>query len=56
MSLARDANSEELKQVVAEKLPPYMVPRKVIVMDELPHNANGKVDRLRLRGMIRESY
>ncbi|MBG0813146.1 amino acid adenylation domain-containing protein [Planomonospora sp. ID82291] len=30
---------------VAEVLPGYMVPRSVTVLDELPLNANGKIDR-----------
>jgi amino acid adenylation domain-containing protein len=29
-------------------LPDYMVPREIIVLDEMPLNANGKIDRTRL--------
>ncbi|WP_310475048.1 amino acid adenylation domain-containing protein [Sandarakinorhabdus sp.] len=32
-----------------ELLPPYMVPRRVIAVDGLPLNANGKIDRKALR-------
>ena len=32
-----------------ELLPPYMVPKRVIAVDALPLNANGKIDRKALR-------
>ncbi|WP_324195191.1 non-ribosomal peptide synthase/polyketide synthase [Nocardia puris] len=38
----------ELRAELAEHLPAYMVPAAVIVLDALPLNANGKVDRARL--------
>lgn len=34
-----------IKQQLRGKLPKYMVPKKVLVMDPLPLNQNGKVDR-----------
>lgn len=36
---------EDLRQVCARKLPSYMVPSHVVVMDAFPVTANGKVDR-----------
>jgi acyl-coenzyme A synthetase/AMP-(fatty) acid ligase len=35
-----------LKRLCAERLEDYMVPREVVVHDELPRNTNGKIDRL----------
>ncbi|MEI6265412.1 MAG: AMP-binding protein [Sphingobacteriia bacterium] len=36
--------TEDIKKI----LPPYMVPRKIVVMSLLPKNANGKIDRKQL--------
>ncbi|WP_143068117.1 phosphopantetheine-binding protein, partial [Duganella sp. CF517] len=35
----------ELREKLGETLPDYMVPSAIVVMDALPINANGKVDR-----------
>ena len=37
-----------LQQNLKEHLPPYMIPARIIVLDELPLNKNGKVDRSQL--------
>lgn len=37
--------SAELKRLLAELLPPYMLPNVVVFLECLPKNANGKVDR-----------
>jgi len=42
------ATPEELAEHLASSLPDYMVPAFVVLLDELPTNANGKVDRRRL--------
>ena len=34
-----------LKQALGEALPDYMVPGTIVVLDKLPLNANGKIDR-----------
>jgi amino acid adenylation domain-containing protein len=39
---------EELRRYVREKVPEYMVPSVIVVIEEMPRTANGKVDRRRL--------
>ena len=34
---------------VKEKLPPYAVPRDLLILDALPHTSSGKVDRRNLK-------
>lgn len=41
-------DAEALRAFAAAKLPGYMVPAAFIALDDLPLNANGKVDRRRL--------
>lgn len=38
----------ELKKELKEKVPSYMVPRKIIILDRFPMNINGKIDRKKL--------
>lgn len=42
---------EDLKRV----LPEYMIPNEVIVLERLPNNNNGKIDRVTLKKQLRES-
>lgn len=42
--------SEDLQKQVAAIVPAYMVPRRVTLIDPLPKNANGKIDRGALLG------
>ncbi|MEI6577983.1 MAG: amino acid adenylation domain-containing protein [Eubacteriales bacterium] len=35
-----------------DKLPPYMLPNKVICVMQMPYNANGKIDRLSLKNTL----
>ena len=38
-------DSKQLKKLLKDKLPMYMMPNKIIQLDKLPSNANGKIDR-----------
>ncbi len=38
----------ELRGLLAARLPHYMIPRRIVVVDEIPLTANGKVDETRL--------
>lgn len=44
------AAPEPLYSALGDRLPPYMIPRRITVLDELPLNANGKIDRRALVG------
>jgi amino acid adenylation domain-containing protein len=48
-ALSRPKAPEELIRDVAGILPPYMVPKRVTVLESLPKNASGKIDRLALQ-------
>ncbi|MET9418439.1 thioesterase domain-containing protein [Streptomyces klenkii] len=43
--------AEMIREDLAGFLPDYMVPNNVIVMDQLPHTANGKIDLNALRAV-----
>jgi amino acid adenylation domain-containing protein len=42
------ASSKELRRHLKEKLPEYMAPDAILVLEEMPITANGKIDRKRL--------
>ena len=48
------ADPAPLADTVAETLPPYMVPKSVSAIEQLPVNANGKVDRDALHAWLNE--
>jgi len=43
-----ERKTEQLRQELRQKLPEYMIPNYFIEVDELPLNANGKIDRKKL--------
>lgn len=46
--VAEHADVEGVREQLRQRLPTVMVPREIHLLDELPLNANGKVDRKRL--------
>ncbi|WP_369237444.1 amino acid adenylation domain-containing protein [Streptomyces sp. R21] len=40
-----DTPEEELREALGRELPGYMVPARIVLLDELPLTGNGKVDR-----------
>jgi acyl carrier protein len=44
----RAADAAELRRFLAERLPVYMLPSTIVLLDALPLTASGKVDRLAL--------
>src|SRR5690606_37496890 len=44
-------SGSELRRQLAARLPAYMVPSTIVVLEELPRNSNGKVARSLLSGM-----
>ncbi|MDT3693341.1 MAG: AMP-binding protein, partial [Mucispirillum sp.] len=45
-------DTNQIKAVLAQKLPDYMVPNTYIVLDNMPLNSNGKIDRNQLKNML----
>lgn len=43
-----DLDEKAIKSALAKRLPAYMIPKTIILMDALPVNANGKYDRKKL--------
>lgn len=45
-------SSQQIRSVLRKKLSNYMVPGKVIIMEHLPINQNGKIDRQKLKNTL----
>lgn len=45
----REMKKDEINERLKTMIPEYMLPGKVVVKEEMPMNANGKIDRVRLR-------
>ncbi len=43
-----EVSSDEIRTVLKEKLPEYMIPKVIKILDKMPMNANGKIDRKEL--------
>lgn len=40
---------QALRRALGERLPPYMLPARWLALDQFPRNANGKIDRVKLK-------
>jgi D-alanine--poly(phosphoribitol) ligase subunit 1 len=47
--------AEEVQALCKQKLPGYMQPGRVLQLADLPHNANGKVDRLATKALLEQA-
>ncbi len=47
-AVGKSLKERDLKKSLQEKLPSYMIPSAIIVMDSFPLTANGKIDRKKL--------
>lgn len=50
---SNDIDAGEMQKLAKEKLLPYMVPGEIVKLDRMPMNANGKIDRVKLKEMER---
>lgn len=48
---ANSIDEEEVFSEAKKRLVPYMVPEKIVRLDKMPINANGKIDRVKLKEM-----
>jgi non-ribosomal peptide synthetase component F/acyl carrier protein len=48
LSRGRKPSNREIRAYLSKKLPEFMIPASVVVLDEFPKTASGKVDRLSL--------
>ena len=47
-----DLDKDTIRNRLEKLIPEYMIPGKVIYMEEMPINANGKIDRVKLRDFL----
>ncbi|MBX9891047.1 MAG: AMP-binding protein [Chitinophagaceae bacterium] len=47
-----DVTSEQILVDLKLALPPYMLPKKIRLLEKLPKNANGKTDRIQLAALL----
>ncbi len=47
-----DWDKKAVRRALQERLSEYMLPGKYYILDEIPRNANGKADRVRLKEML----
>lgn len=48
----KDIDTNKIKDDLAKMLPNYMIPNKYIILDSMPLNSNGKIDRNQLKKLL----
>jgi acyl-coenzyme A synthetase/AMP-(fatty) acid ligase len=49
-----DLSSGQLQEHCASRLPRYMVPEEIKLLETMPHGSTGKIDRLVLQRMAKD--
>ena len=44
--------TKQIKQELKKLVPEYMIPKKIIFLDEMPLNNNGKIDKKKLKELV----
>jgi acyl-CoA synthetase (AMP-forming)/AMP-acid ligase II len=52
LAVCAPCDEELLRKELARELPPYMVPARTVVLEQLPRSVNGKFDRVELRRIV----
>lgn len=47
-----ELSRDEIKDKTSDLLPEYMIPGKVVYLPDMPINANGKIDRVKLKELV----
>lgn len=50
---SQELSEEDVLSAVKEKVPTYMCPNEIIRLPKMPYNANGKIDRTKLKSIIK---
>lgn len=50
----KDLTSQEIKNLLKDKVADYMIPDRIKLYERLPLNANGKIDRQALKATLTE--
>jgi acyl-coenzyme A synthetase/AMP-(fatty) acid ligase len=45
-------DDQKILKRLRQRIPPYMVPRQIIAMNNLPMNSSGKIDRQALQQLL----
>ena len=46
------ASSDYLQQELKKLVPEYMIPKKIVFLEEMPLNNNGKIDKKKLKELV----
>ena len=53
-SLTGNLSEKQIYSELKNKLPKYMLPKVIRIMDDIPLNVNGKIDRVYLKSITEE--